>query len=380
MGLYDQFLQINQQGLDTGNQIAMQRAQQPTMADVFMQRFRQGGQDMLAQQKAAEEARMHEASMKNMEAQRVLQAGTLGALYTTPDNAGFMGQVMNRIPGMEGADPNFQGAKERQIISAEQMQAERLRQQADLARSKNLIDELKAKNAGLKPTSPLGKMAFDRDYLGLITKEQTDARETAMNTRFDPGITALISQGLAPSAPSGGPVGSGRVPLKVEPIEQGKADVERKQKEAETAGKVKNAEFALGEMISTVDDISNDKDLKDAVGARGMIYGVIPGSRAMGIQERLKTLGAQLLINTLVAVKSAGGAFGALSDAEGEALRSAVASLKSAQSLEDVQKSLAKIKLHATNLLQMAKENQANLSEARGSKASLPRPPAAGGP
>ena len=64
MGMYDQLLGLTQQGLDRSNQIAMTSAQQPTMADVFMDRFRQGGQDQLARQKAAEEAKMHEATMK----------------------------------------------------------------------------------------------------------------------------------------------------------------------------------------------------------------------------------------------------------------------------------------------------------------------------
>jgi len=43
MGMYDQLLSVTQQGLDRNNQIAMTSAQQPTMADVFMDRFRQGG-------------------------------------------------------------------------------------------------------------------------------------------------------------------------------------------------------------------------------------------------------------------------------------------------------------------------------------------------
>ena len=80
MGLYDQLLGVTQQGLDRNNQIAMTAAQQPTMADVFMDRFRQGGQDRLAQQKAAEEAKMHEATMKNMEAQRLIQGAQMMAL------------------------------------------------------------------------------------------------------------------------------------------------------------------------------------------------------------------------------------------------------------------------------------------------------------
>ncbi len=161
MGMYDQLLSLTQQGLDRNNQIAMTSAQQPTMADVFMERFRQGGQDRLAKQKADEQAAMHGATVKNMEAQRLLQAGTLGAVYSTPDNAPFLQNIIRKMPGLENTDLGFQGANERKIVSAEQMQAERLRQQAEIARGKQLIDELNAKNAGLKPTSPLGKLLFD---------------------------------------------------------------------------------------------------------------------------------------------------------------------------------------------------------------------------
>ena len=83
MGMYDQLLSVTQQGLDRNNQIAMASAQQPTMADVFMDRFRQGGQDRLAQQKAAEQTRMNEATMRNMEAQRLIQGAQMMALNTS---------------------------------------------------------------------------------------------------------------------------------------------------------------------------------------------------------------------------------------------------------------------------------------------------------
>ena len=181
MGMYDQLLQLNQHGLDQGLQIAQLRAQQPTMADVFMDRFRQGGQDRLAQQKTAQEAKMHEATIENMKAQRLLQAGTLGAVYATPDNANFLKSVIGGIPGMEDASVNFQGSKERQIVSAEQMQAERLRQKAEADRAKNLIDELRAQHAGLKPTSPLGRLAFD-EANGWVKPDVARAKETKDTT------------------------------------------------------------------------------------------------------------------------------------------------------------------------------------------------------
>ena len=97
MGMYDQLLSVTQQGLDRNNQIAMASAQQPTMADVFMDRFRQGGQDRLAQQKAAEQTRMNEATMRNMEAQRLIQGAQMMALYGNEGNAPMMQAVGDKI-------------------------------------------------------------------------------------------------------------------------------------------------------------------------------------------------------------------------------------------------------------------------------------------
>jgi len=70
MGMYDQLLQLNQHGLDQGLQIAQLRAQQPTMADVFMDRFRQGGQDRMAAQKMQSDMAMNEA-YKNAQMQQM---------------------------------------------------------------------------------------------------------------------------------------------------------------------------------------------------------------------------------------------------------------------------------------------------------------------
>ena len=70
MGMYDQLLSLTQQGLDRNNQIAMTSAQQPTMADVFMDRFRQGGQDRMAAQKMQSDMAMNEA-YKNVQMQKM---------------------------------------------------------------------------------------------------------------------------------------------------------------------------------------------------------------------------------------------------------------------------------------------------------------------
>ena len=113
MGMYDQLLQLNQHGLDQGLQIAQLRAQQPTMADVFMDRFRQGGQDRLAQQKAAEQTRMNEATMRNMEAQRLIQGAQMMSIYGNEANAPMMQAVGDKI-GMPQV-PTAPGLKDREL-------------------------------------------------------------------------------------------------------------------------------------------------------------------------------------------------------------------------------------------------------------------------
>lgn len=68
MGLYDQLLSNTQQGLTMGDQLAMQRANRPGLADVFMDRFRQGGQDRLAEQKT-----LHDMALNDVYKQSQMQ-------------------------------------------------------------------------------------------------------------------------------------------------------------------------------------------------------------------------------------------------------------------------------------------------------------------
>ena len=309
MGLYDQLLGLNQQGLDQGTQIAMQRAAQPTMADVFMDRFRAGGQDQLARQKAEEQSRMHDATVKNMETQRLLQAGTLGSVYATPDNADFLKSVMSKIPGLEDASLNFQGSNERKIVSSEQMQAERLRQQMEMAKAKNLIDELKAKNAGLKPTSDLGKLAFDRQN-GLISSDQAASRERALNTRFNPVTTSLANQGLKAE-------GSG-VPEKVVPIEAGKADVERKTKAAEIASGWTAATTDVDELVKKIDEVLKDPSaLDDVTGVKGKLFRMSPTtSRGKTTSALIDSIKAQAGLQKIADLKKSGAGLGQVTEGE----------------------------------------------------------------
>ena len=68
MGLYDQLLGVTQQGLNNIEQTAQLRAQQPTFADVFLDRFRQAGQDQLARQKT-----LHDMALNDVYKQAQIQ-------------------------------------------------------------------------------------------------------------------------------------------------------------------------------------------------------------------------------------------------------------------------------------------------------------------
>jgi len=98
MGMYDQLLQLNQHGLDQGLQIAQLRAQQPTMADVFMDRFRQGGQDRMAAQKMQSDMAMNEA-YKNAQMQKMKDDAANALLQRKT-------QFLQSAGGMQGVTPD----------------------------------------------------------------------------------------------------------------------------------------------------------------------------------------------------------------------------------------------------------------------------------
>jgi len=168
MGLYDQFIGLTQQGLDQGTQLAVQKSQMPTVADVFMDRFRQGGQDQLARQKAEEQARMHEATMKNMEAQRLIQGAQMMSLYGTPENQPVMAAVGEKI-GIPQI-PGFEGLKSRQLGQAEDQFSRKLESTEGIASGKN---ETAIEIAKMKPQKLSAIAQFARDVEeGKVPKER----------------------------------------------------------------------------------------------------------------------------------------------------------------------------------------------------------------
>ena len=114
MGMYDQLLSVTQQGLDRNNQIAMASAQQPTMADVFMDRFRQGGQDRMAAQKMQSDMAMNEA-YKNAQMQQMgatadwhkRQRDLELAKYISENKTGENGPEVEAFVRSQGGSPSL---------------------------------------------------------------------------------------------------------------------------------------------------------------------------------------------------------------------------------------------------------------------------------
>lgn len=105
--------------------------------------------------------------------------------------------------------------------------------------------------------------------------------------------------------------------------------------------------------IKTIDDLLASPYLDQAVGQFmgdregriGKAARATPGMQhIIDVDSQFDTIGSMALINQLLDVKAQGGTFGALSEKEGEALRSAIASLKQTQSAKQVRKALKTIK------------------------------------
>ena len=84
MGIYDQFLALTQQGLNNNLQVQQQALQRPTMAEAFLDRYRQGGLDLMNKQKTASEMGYQNQMAQNAAFGRQVQAATGASAYATP--------------------------------------------------------------------------------------------------------------------------------------------------------------------------------------------------------------------------------------------------------------------------------------------------------
>ena len=248
MGMYDQLLSVTQQGLDRNNQIAMASAQQPTMADVFMDRFRQGGQDRMAAQKMQSDMAMNEAyknaqmqKMKDDAANALLQrktqflqsAGgmqgvtpdtrqgwaTEGAELGIPDQM-FPTQQFQEIPIMQDVEPNLTPSSLRFSTQEDmggptQVGTERLPigntgYSPQLEYMRDMMD-LKGQAAANKSANSQGKPYKFGDPVARLIEEARmmaeaghpmpkavfDDRMSLLRTYLNPNVVGAYSQGVA---------------------------------------------------------------------------------------------------------------------------------------------------------------------------------------
>lgn len=254
MGIYDQLLNVTQQGLDRNNQIAMTAAQQPTMADVFMDRFRQGGQDRMAAQKMQSDMALNEA-YKNAQMQQMgntadwhrRQRDLELAKYISENKTGENGPEVEAfvrsqggntslvpqmryntesvtMPGESIGTPqmgNIRGSVPEEYAPDTQASVKTPVEWSDWGagaafkqkgldlkqRLAQMSTETKSYLASLKvndPKSAVGKIMYDLAH-GTILQPLANDAITKATIFFDPANSALIGQGLNPNG-SGLPI------------------------------------------------------------------------------------------------------------------------------------------------------------------------------
>lgn len=120
-----------------------------------------------------------------------------------------------------------------------------------------------------------------------------------------------------------------------------KSSLIKQTRDEATLGVVDQGESSL----RLISDIRSHPGLNDAVGVKGLssLFGAVQeplaGTDAAGAKSLIDTLESQNFITAIAEFKAAGGA-GALSDAEGAKLSTAITSLNRKQSLKDFKKSL----------------------------------------
>lgn len=115
--------------------------------------------------------------------------------------------------------------------------------------------------------------------------------------------------------------------------------VEREAKTKETKDGLDSAYSGVIDTLNLADAIESHKGFSKAVGIQSA-FPTFPGSDAAGVEGMIETLSSQNFLNSIQNMKG----MGALSDAEGKKLSSAVASLNTNMSESDFKKALNVIK------------------------------------
>ena len=201
MGLYDQLLNVTQQGLDRNNQITMTAAQQPTMADVFMDRFRQGGQDQLARQKAQAEMEYHNQLAENAKMDKQGKALGVAFQHGNPTNIGAILPFLQKA-GVDtsGFNPEtFTGSKQYGADTGLEGKQYSADTNYDIALLKKDMATYALQLKSMDPKSALGKL--DKDYVNSQGKpwQMSDQDYVTMKAKLgfvgNPQIGPAAAQG-----------------------------------------------------------------------------------------------------------------------------------------------------------------------------------------
>lgn len=423
MALYDQLLGLNQQGLDTGVNIALQRAAQPTMADVFMDRYRQGGQDLMARQKMQMEEDYKNAQLANTQTQRQTQALQTALNYGNKSNIGAI------IPYLKQAGIDTSGFNEDTFTGAQQYKADQaLSGTRDTNETKWNIALLKDDTSrwlesvkAMKPQDALGKLNWDL-HNGIIDPTQYADRYAKINTVINPIAPGLSTQGIAvsptlqappvplpgfakgsvasgpvvmgpesgqqsiattagPSAPMTSATTSGMVrqpsrsgittPSTVTTAPQGKRTVASSGTALTPAGSIKLADIVnakdsaiqgLDKLSRDIEDVMDMPGLSKISGPTGMLYrqpGSGEGYSAYVILQKIKNAGT---LGELINLKNSGGTLGQVSNQEGERLERAFAAI-------DLNQPEAQLRMQLKRVLDDINTSRARINAAAQAKA-----------
>lgn len=311
MGLYDQFLSLTQHGLDTGTDIAMRQAAQPTLADVFMDRFRQGGQDRMTQAMDAKHTEEQAEAAKARALERQIKAMTGAAQYSTPESEASWVELQ-RGAGIQTPVVGA-GLKDRQMDQALALLQERLDAQKAISERSDATKRFGIETTANKPSTALAKINQMLEA-GKITPEQAEAERRKATY-------------IAPQATYGAPVGALDAEGKPVLIQASKTGGARQvegftpaPKAGSGGGAGKQAFDAasndVADLVKKIDEALAHPGLGSTIGATGMVKRRIPASDAAVASGLIDSIKSQSGLQRIAELKKSGAGLGSVTEAE----------------------------------------------------------------
>lgn len=215
---------------------------------------------------------------------------------------------------------------------AEQLQPAKVREgvaTADKAVADASTAAVTAKYADSKAAQDLEKTGWDIKKIGAdIDIARESNRIAAMNAAISRENNGLKKQELE--------------------LKRDDAQMVRDQKLRDKAAEATSGISSIDNILNTIDAVKNHPGLEKAVGIKSA-FPTTPGSDAANFEALVETLGSQSFLSQISAFKG----MGALSDAEGKKLQSALSNFSIKQSPQQLRKNLGEVERLMTN----AREN-----------------------